>query len=76
MLAFWWMLFKGVFETLRDHNLGQGLSVYAKFDTLTLLQGHMCVRIINCMDATHIKKIKHSMLCVTGVYLRTLTRFL
>ena len=52
--------------------------------TLTLFQGKKYVRIINSklvldscsvqfkqyMVATHIKKIKHSMLCVTGVYLR------
>ena len=54
--------------------------------TLTLLQGHRYVRIINwilfldscplklrCLVAMHIKMIKHTMLCVTGVYLRDTT---
>ena len=53
--------------------------------TLTLFQGHRCVRNINhklcvlgsclllynqCMFATYIKKIMHMMICVTGVYSR------
>ena len=57
------------------------------FMTLALFQGYRYVRIINCklfldscplwykwcMVATHIKKIKDSMLCVTDVYLRDTT---
>ena len=45
--------------------------------TLTLFQGHIRVRIIDkkllsrfLSITIHIKKIKHSMICVTGVYLR------
>ena len=53
--------------------------------TLTLFQGYRYVRIINCklfLDscwlyfndvATHIKMVMHSMLCVTGVYLKGIT---
>ena len=53
--------------------------------TLTLFQGHRYVRIINCklysvvewcMVTTHIKKIMHRMLCVTGVYLRDITNMI
>ena len=56
--------------------------------TLTSFEGHRCVRIINCkivfldscppwfrhcMFRIFIKKIRHSMLCVTAVYLRDIT---
>ena len=52
--------------------------------TSTLFEGHRYVRIINCnfvfgflstlvercVAAAHLKKDKHSMVCVTDVYLR------
>ena len=46
--------------------------------TLTSCQGNRYVIMISnlvywCMVATHIKKIKYSMLCVTGVYRRNVT---
>ena len=58
--------------------------------TLTLFQGHMCVRILHwklffrffpsefkhCMVLTYTKKTRHSMLCVTGVYLGDLTNMI
>ena len=57
--------------------------------TLTLFQGHRYVRIINCKlfldscppclmvhGATHIKKLKHSMLYETGRYLRDITNMI
>ena len=63
--------------------LGSTLSFVALM-TLTLFQGHRCVRNINCklgvldfcplvwccMVATHIKKIMHNMICMTDVYSR------
>ena len=57
--------------------------------TSTIFQGHryvkniscklfldLCTVVLWCMVATHIKKFKHSMLCVTGVYLRDITNII
>ena len=58
-----------VFQTFCDFYLAGGVAVL----TLALFQGHRYVRIITCKGVWllhNIKKIKHSMLCVTGVYLR------
>ena len=71
-----------------DYNLAWGLTIYTRCDTIDLKsRSQVCQNYINlsyfsdtclllfkqCAVATHIKKIKDSMLCVTGVYLTDTT---
>ena len=76
-----------VFQTLADYNIARVLSVCIRFDDLDpILRSHiyqrhklqivsrfLCTVVSWCLVATHIKKIKLSVLCVTGVYLRHIT---
>ena len=69
---------------MHDYNLAEGLASHTRFDNLDLIsrsqvcQNHklqIVARFFStvvrlCMVTTHIKMIKHSMPCVTGVYLR------
>ena len=76
---------------MRDYNLALGLVIHTRFDDLDLIsrsqlyQNHklqivfrfLSIVVYWCMVATHIEKIKHSMLCVTDVYFRDIvTRIL
>ena len=72
---------RDIFQTLRNHNVAQGLAVHTRFDDLISrpqvcqnhkLQLQIVFRFLStvvqwCMICAHIKKIKLSMLCVTGV---------
>ena len=86
-LAFRRHCLKEAFQTLGDYNLAGGLAVQTRFDYLDRILRSQACQIHNlqivfrflstvvkwCMLATHIKDIKHGMLCVTGVYLRDIT---
>ena len=83
-LLFYGHFSREVFQALHYYHLAWGLPMHTGFDELDLVRGHRCVRTINCklffgscllqfecrMVLTVIKKIRNSMLCVTGVYLR------
>ena len=72
---------------MADYNIARVLSVCIRFDDLDpILRSHiyqrhklqivsrfLCTVVSWCLVATHIKKIKLSVLCVTGVYLRHIT---
>ena len=72
---------------MRDYNLAQGLAIHTRFDDLDLIsRSQVCrnhrlqivftsfsVVVKWCMVGAYIKKIKHIMLSVTGVYLRDMT---
>ena len=74
------------FSTLHDYNLAWGLAVQTRCDELDLIsRSHVCQNhnlqffldscplYKRCMVAAHMNMIKHSMLCVTGEYLRDIT---
>ena len=81
--------FREVFQIVYDYNLAWGLAIHTRFDNHDLIsRSHICqnhkLQIVFCLDscplllkqcmvATHIKKIKHNVLCVTGVYLRNIS---
>ena len=73
------------FQTLRDCNLAWGLAIHTWFDDLDhdsrsqVCENHkvhflLLLLFVHCSLngawLLHIKKLKHSLLCVTGVYLR------
>ena len=85
MLAFFGRhCLREVFQTLHDYNLAGGLAIHTRFDGLDLIsRSQVCQNytqqtvfrflssvVALCMVATHIKKMKHSMLYVTVMYLR------
>ena len=64
------------------YNFVQDLAIHTRFDDFDLTsrsqvrQNHklqIVFRVLWYFVATHIEKIKHSLLCVTGVYLRDIT---
>ena len=69
---------------MRYYNLARGLLIHTRFDDLDLITRsqiyyshklEIVFRFLSTvvewwMVATHIQKIKHSMLCVTGVYFK------
>ena len=75
---------------MHDYNLVLGLAIHAKFYDLDLILGSQGCQIHKlqigfrflstvvkwCMVATHFKKNKHSMFCVTSVYLRNITNMI
>ena len=83
-LAFWQTLFKEGFQTLRDYNLARGLAIHTEFDDLDLTSrshmypSHKLQNVFRFFStvvwrrsaATRIRKIQHSILRVSGVYLR------
>ena len=76
------------FQTLSDYNLAQGLAIHNQFDDLDLIsRSEVCqnqklpivFRFLSSVVywyvvSTHIKKIRHSLLCVTGVHLWDITK--
>ena len=76
------------FQTLSDYNLAQGLAIHNQFDDLDLISmSEVCqnrklpivFRFLSSVVywyvvSTHIKKIRHSLLCVTGVHLWDITK--
>ena len=69
-----------VFQILCDYNRAQGLAIHTRFDDLDVIsrsqvwQNRKLQVVFKwCMVAIHIKTIKHSILCVTGVYWKDIT---
>ena len=69
---------------MHDYNFAQGLAIHTRFDDLDLIsrsqvcQNHKLQIVFRFLSivmhgATHIQQLKHSMLYVTGRYLRDIT---
>ena len=86
-LAFRRHCLKEAFQTLCDYNLARGLAIHTEFDDLDLTSrshmypSHKLQNVFRFFStvvwrrsaATRIRKIQHSILRVSGVYLRDIT---